>query len=264
MPLEGAISKLIAMLPLVRALIMVFILTSTCGLVGCISNKPIDTSTVEGSFQQAKRLHKQGRHEEALVTLSGLRAKHPYSRWATEAELLIADIYFYQRLWVEAESRYKLFKELHPKHEKIDYVTFHLAMSLFNQLPLSVDRDINLAEPAFLSFGEVVKSFPKSEYYQKSKDYQVRLRKMMVQREMYIADFYLRQKHFLSAKGRYIHVLDKYPNLGYNLQALYGVVISAHRIKDFDESKLYLSRLAREFPNSVELSKVKEVVKHGK
>ena len=137
-------------------------------------------------------------------------------------------------------------------------------MSLFNQLPTSVDRDIGLAEPAFLSFGEVVESYPKSEYYQKSKDYQARLKKMMIQREMYIADFYLRQKQFLSAKGRYILVLDKYPNLGYNLRALYGAIISAHRNKNFDESKLYLSRLASEFPNSVELSKAKEVVNHGK
>ena len=115
MPFERPIGRLIAMLAPVKALFMAFILISTCGLVGCISNKPIDTSTVEGSFQQAKRLHDQGRHEEALAALGGLRAKHPYSRWATEAELLIADIYFYQRLWMEAESHYKLFKELHPQ-----------------------------------------------------------------------------------------------------------------------------------------------------
>ena len=146
-------------------------------LVSCVINQPIDTSTAKGAFQKAENLHQQGRHEEALAYLRNIKAKHPYSRLATEADLRIADIHFYKKSWIEAESAYKLFKEFHPQHEKIDYVTFHMAMSLFKQLPESIDRDFHLSRRALSYFDEVVRSYPHSDYYQSAREHKTLYKK---------------------------------------------------------------------------------------
>lgn len=233
-------------------------------LVSCVIQKPIDTSTAKGAFEQAEYLHQQGRHEEALTYLRGIKVKHPYSRFVTEAELRIADIHFYKKSWVEAESAYKLFKELHPQHKKVDYVTFRMAMSLFRQLPEAIDRDFNLADRTISYFDEVVRSYPRSDYYQSAREHKVFVKKLIAKKQMYVADFYFVRNMFVSAHGRYTHVLKEYSGLGYDLKALYGAFVSAHKNKDFDLRKNYFARLAKEFPNSDELAKAKEIVKNDK
>ena len=242
----------------------VFFVALLASLVGCVSHRPIDTSTTQGAFQQAEFLHEQGRHEEALAYLRDIKTKHPYSRWATEADLRIADIHFYKKSWVEAESAYRLFKEFHPQHKKIDYVTFRMAMSLFKQLPESIDRDIHLADRAISYFDEVVRAYPKSDYYQSAKEHKVFLRKIMAKKQMYIANFYFVRDMFDSAHKRYVHVLEKYSGLGYNLKALYRAAISSYKNKDLHQARIYLTKLAREFPKSNELAKAKEIIKYDK
>src|SRR5688500_18813632 len=86
-------------------------------LTACSSADKIDTNTPEGAFQLAERYEKDERYEEAITYFSEVKNKHPYSRFATSAELRIADIEFKRENFIEAESAYKLFKELHPDHE---------------------------------------------------------------------------------------------------------------------------------------------------
>ena len=230
-------------------------------LASCAVSQDIDTSTPQGVLQQAERLRAQGRYEEALTSLRNVKVKNPYSDIATEADLHIADIHFEKKAWVEAESAYKLFKELHPRHKRIDYVTFRVAMSLVKQLPDFVDRDFHLAQRALLYFDEVIRSYPQSDYHNSSKEHKRLLKKWIAKKHLYIADFYFHRKMFKSAHGRYARIVREYPSLGYNRRALYGATISAYRDKDLIQSKSYLERLGKEFPKSNEFTKAKEVTK---
>ena len=231
------------------------------GTTHCVINPSIDTSTVQGAFLQAERFQKQGRYEEAQTQFRSIKTKHPYSSLAVEAELRIADVYFERKLWVEAEAAYKLFRELHPQFDRMDYVVFRMAMSVFNQLPRSVDRDIHLADQAIVYFDKVVENYPGSKFYKRSKEKKMTVKKMQAQKQMYIADFYFTRQVFISAYHRYVHVLEKYPNLGYDLRALFGVIVSAYKNEDLDQAKHFLKKMMLEFPQSEELARVKEITK---
>lgn len=225
--------------------------------VGCSSAEKFDTSTPEGAFKQAESLEKDELYEEAIAKYADVKNKFPYSKLATEAELKIADINYKREAYIEAQSAYQLFKEFHPKHPKSDYVTFRLAMSYFNQLPSTIDRDLSVAEKAILYFDEVLSSYPNSEYAAEAREKRHAALKMLAEKEMYIADFYAKKKMFDSALRRYEAVLKNYPNLGLDAAALYGAAMSAIKSGERERGQQYLKNLYALYPNSDEARRAK-------
>src|ERR1041385_5795724 len=104
-------------------------------LWGCSSGPKLDSNTAEGSFALGEKYEKDERFEDAIAQFSNVKNKYPYSTLATASELKIADIHFKREDYAEAQASYQTFKELHPSHPKIDYVTYQLGMSYFHQLP---------------------------------------------------------------------------------------------------------------------------------
>jgi outer membrane protein assembly factor BamD len=226
-------------------------------LARCSSTPEIDTGSPEGAFKLGEKYEKDERYEEALAQFSQVKNKYPYSKLATEAELRIAEIHFKREEYVESQSSYQTFKEMHPSYPKIDYVTYRLAMSFFNQLPSTIDRDLSVAERAILYFDEVVQSFPKSEYVKDSIESKNKALTMLAQKEYYIANFYFIRDKWESALGRFEGLLEKYPRLGLDAKALYGAAFSAYKNQDFSKAKTYYERLVSEFKDSPEAEKAR-------
>ncbi len=220
--------------------------------VGCSSGEKYDTSTPEGAFKQAEEYEKDERYEESIAKYSDVKNKFPYSKLATQAELKIADVNFKREAFIEAQSAYQLFKEFHPKHPQSDYVTFRLALSYFNQLPATIDRDLTVAEKAILYFDEVIASYPNSPHVPEAREKRGTSMKMLADKEMYIANFYAKKKMFDSAMKRFETVLKKYPNVGLDAQALYGAARSAFKSGERERGQQHLKNLYSLFPNTDE------------
>ena len=251
------IPRLIGILPLVFG--------AAVFVSGCSSADKYDTSTAEGAFKQAEEYAKDERYEEAIAKFTDVKNKHPYSRFATSAELKIADLQYEREAFIEAQNAYQLFKEFHPKHSQIDYVTFRLGMSYFKQLPSTIDRDLGVAEKAILYFDEVVNSFSTSKHVEEAKTKRREALNMLAEKEIYIANFYAKRRKFDSALKRYEAVLKRYPNLGYDAPALYGAARSAFKAGERDRGIQHLRNLYSLFPNSDQAHKARgEFEKLGK
>ncbi len=229
--------------------------------IGCSSadlkNVNIDEKTAEGTYNLAEYYAKNKRYEDSLARLRTIKNKFPYSKYATESELKIADIEFKREYWPEAETAYKLFKEFHPKHPRSDYVTYQMALSQYNQLPSTIDRDLTDAYNTIRYFDDVLQNYPKSEWVTKSKEYKNKTIKMLAEKEQYIASFYFIREHYLSALGRYEGILKRFKGIGMEKGALYGAAVSAYKIKDMSKAKNYLDTLGTKFPQSPEYEKAK-------
>lgn len=226
--------------------------------LGCSSDPKLDSSTPEGGFKLAESYEKDERYEEAIAQFSQVKNKHPYSTWATEAELRIGDIQFKREDYVEAQSAYQTFKELHPSHPRIDYITFRLGLSFYHQLPSTIDRDLSLADKALLYLDELMSSYPKSEHVPQAQEYRGKILRMLADKEMYIANFYFIRKKYDSALGRFEDLLQKYPASRNTPQALMKAAISAHRLKDQARARGFLAKLQAQFADSKELREAKE------
>ena len=62
-----------------------------------------------------------------------IKNKYPYSKYALDASLRLADVYFLQESYTEAALAYESFRDLHPKHEKVPYAMFRIGTFLFQR-----------------------------------------------------------------------------------------------------------------------------------
>lgn len=239
---------------------MRFIIIFCLFLTACSSTPEIDTSTPEGGYKLGEKYEKDERFEEAIAQFSTVKNKHPYSKLATEAELRIAEIYFKREEYVEAQNAYQVFKEMHPAHAKIDYVTYRLGLSFYNQLPSTIDRDLGVAERAILYFDEVVQSFASSQYVKDAKEHKAKALKMLAEKEFYVGNFYFIRDKYESALGRFEGLLERYPNLGFDAKALYGAAVSAFKIKDVPKARGHYQRLMTQFKGSIEAEKARREI----
>lgn len=224
---------------------------------GCSSTAKIDTSTAEGAFKQAEELEKDERYEEAVARYTDVKNKFPYNKLAVAAELKIADVQYKREAYIEAQSAYQLFKEFHPKHPQADYVTFRLAMSYFNQLPSSIDRDLSVADKAILNFDEVLNTYSTSQYAEEARKHRGEALKMLAQKELYIANFYAKREKFDSAIKRYEGILKNYPSVGLDPEALYGAARSAFKMGEKERGQEYINTLNSKYPDTDEARRAK-------
>ena len=67
-------------------------------------------------------------YTKAIETFQAIIDNYPYSDYAIQAELAIADAYFEDEKYEEALSYYRDFGDLHPQHEKVPYTLFQAAL----------------------------------------------------------------------------------------------------------------------------------------
>lgn len=210
------------------------------GLVGCASSDTKD-NTAEALFARAQEYEKDDRYEEAIRRYQDVRAKFPYSPQALESELAVADVYYKQESFPEAQTSYQSFRDLHPKHAKIAYVYFRLALSLYMQMPETVDRDMSLAPETILAFSDLIKKFPNSEFIKEAQEKRSELIKKMAQKEIYVADFYFKRKTYDSALLRYEHILREFSGIGFDEKVQIRAAYSAYKTGDPTKARKYIS-----------------------
>lgn len=242
-----------------KSLKLLFILIFFNFILSCASDEK-KADTPEAAFKIAKEYEDDESYRIAIQRYTDVKNKFPYSSYATEAELAIANVHFKSEEYPEAQVSYQNFKELHPKHPKIDYVIFRTGLSYFLQLPETIDRDISLANDAIYSFNEFIKKFHKSEYLAEAKEYRRKAFAMLNEKELYIADFYFKQKQYDSALLRYVRSYKKYSESEMQPRSLAGAIRCSIKLSDDEKQKAYTDMLLRKFPDSEEAKEIKREV----
>lgn len=229
-----------------------------CAL-GCSSTER-DLTTPEGLFESGQEFEKNERFEIAIQRYNEIRNKFPYSSYALRAELAVADVHFKQEDYAAAQISYQSFRELHPAHPQIDYVTFRIGLSYYNQLPETVDRDLTLAHDAIRIFDELLEKYPKSQHISEANEKRTAALQKLAGKEDYIGDFYFKRGLFDSALPRYENLLSRYSGQGFDEKALARAAISAHKTDKKDKARRFLSILRERFPGSEGLEEARRVI----
>ena len=221
----------------------------TALLSHCASKDVAESNSAEAAFKAAEDYEKDERYDEAITKFNEVKNKHPYSKFAVESELHVADIHYKREAFIEAATAYQLFKDFHPKNPKIDYVTFRLAMSYFEQLPPTADRDLAPATKALQFFTEVINAYPTSPYVSEARQKKTETLRMLAEKEAYIGWYYYKRNVFDSALRRYEGLLVKYPDLGYDEESLYYAAVSAFETGNHDVGTRHIKELLAKFPD---------------
>lgn len=224
---------------------------------GCATDDK-KSDTPEGLFAMAQEFEKDERYEEAIKRYTEVKNRFPYSAKATDAELAIADVYYKQESFAEAQINYVTFRELHPKHPRTDYVVFRIGLSYYSQLPETIDRDLTLANDAINYFSELAVKFPSSGFLTEAAEKKAECFKRLSEKEAYIGEFYFKRGHFESALSRYENIIKKYAQTSIYPKALSQASICAKKSGDTAKSNKYLAVLESQFPKSDELEEARK------
>jgi outer membrane protein assembly factor BamD len=234
--------------------------TSLVGFISC-SGKSIDESNVTELLAGAEEDISDKRYIFALEKLRALKNKFPYSNLAITAQLRIADVHFLDENFIEASSAYETFRDLHPKHEKSDYVQFRIAESYYFQLPSTIDRDLSSGYKAVSAYEELNQLYPKSEYLPTAIEHKNDTLERLSQKEKYIADFYFTRSKYESAQSRYEKIIQRYSGTKHEESSYWKLAQCFFKLSKKDDlyhlSKVYENR----FPKGKYISSIEKRIK---
>jgi outer membrane protein assembly factor BamD len=161
-----------------------------------------------------------GNYAKPIETFQDIIDNYPYSDQAVLAQLAIADAYFKQGKYEESLSYYRDFIELHPEHAKVPYAMFQTVMAYYKQSK-DAGRDQTATQEALKHLDRLLARFPHSEYSEQGEQLWKELRTRLGRHEIKVADYYFKQDEYPSAADRYRDLLNQYPGLGLDAEALY-------------------------------------------
>ena len=212
-------------------------------------------------LEKAKAFQEAGRYELAIEQYSDIKNKYPLSREAVTAELELAETFYLQGSYAEARVAFESFQNLHPGHNKVDFAAFRVALSSYQEIPATIDRDLTPAENAITKFHEFIANYPKSEYVKEARTRIEEAQKKLAEKEYYIADFYFRQKEYQAAEGRYRALLKKYRGAGYNEKALFHLGLCYYKLNKKNKAKQTLNLFIRRHAGSKYVKEAKKILK---
>jgi outer membrane protein assembly factor BamD len=178
-------------------------------------------------------------YQEAIDKFQEVVDNYPYSEYAVAAELKIADSYFEQERWDEALSYYRDFAELHPEHEKVPYTIYRTALC-HERKSASPERDQTATRDAVAALDQLMTRYPNAPETREAEPLWRELRTKLGQHVLAIGDFYWNRDEYQSAAGRYRQVLDEYPGLGLDAQALYKLGLCyTHMNRDEEARRIF-------------------------
>jgi outer membrane protein assembly factor BamD len=210
--------------------------------LSCSSDKPKGKSEAEILFKEAQELMKAERFILATEKLNIIKTQHPYSFYATPAELLQADVLFLQENYIEAAAAYLLFRDFHPRHEKIPYVVFRIAESYFKQIPDTIDRDLEPALESLKYYDEVVQKYGDTSYKADAESKIKKANSMLREKDIYIADFYFKTKEFSAARYWYLDILENHQDPKTRNHAMVRTVLATLKLKEWEPCLEYVEK----------------------
>ncbi|MGX8718505.1 MAG: outer membrane protein assembly factor BamD [Desulfovibrio sp.] len=173
---------------------------------------PAPQDTVQEMFEAGNEAMRDKDYTSAIKFYTRIKEEFPFSPYAVESELALADAHFLDSDFPAATEAYRDFETLHPRHETMPYVLYQLGMSLKNSYD-SIDHAGAEVQEAETIFKRLAQEYPETEYGQKAPEQIAACRKLLAQHEIFIANVFWGMKNYQSAWSRYQHVVKTYPDV---------------------------------------------------
>lgn len=188
-------------------------------------------------------------YQKAIDTFQEIIDNYPYSDYAVLAELKIADAYFSQKRYEEALTYYRDFADLHPSHSQVSYAVYRSALCYYEQAE-DPQRDQTATHEALNFLDLLLARHPGSPHAIEAEELWRELRGRLAEHVLEIGDFYMVREEFQSAADRYRSVLNDYPGLGYDAEALYKLGVCYSNMNLEDEATRIFEVILRNYRDS--------------
>ncbi len=194
-------------------------------LAGCSSSVKDEQvqEDVETLYNRAAQALDQKDYQVAAKNFQEVERQHPYSQWATQAQLMAAYASYKDQRYDEAVLALDRFIELHPGNESIDYAYYLKALSFYEQIS-DVARDQQMTDLATEALDTLISRFPDSKYSRDAVLKRDLTNDHLAGKEMEIGRYYLNRGHTNAAINRFRTVIEKYETTTHTAEALHRLV----------------------------------------
>ena len=211
--------------------------------------KTFGDTSVEGLYNNAMDNLQAGWHDTAASLFDELERQHPYSAWATKAQLMAAYSHYQNGTYDEAIIALDRFIELHPGHRDVGYAYYLKALSYYEQIS-DVGRDQKMTRLALASLGDIVKRFPGTPF---ARDARIKLdltQDHLAGKEMEIGRYYMHRGEFLAAINRFKAVIERFQTTTHVPEALHRVTEAYLALGITDEAQMATAVLGYNYPGN--------------
>lgn len=229
-------------IPRLLAGICIVLLLNGCSLWNSLFGDEEELSPAELMSDGMEEFN-DGNFSEAAEMFQKVKDRYPYSEFATQAELKMADAQYEKELFDEAYDSYTEFEKLHPRNPTIPYVLFQKGMCSFKRAR-TIDRDQTYTHKAKEDFERLIKLYRKSPYAEQARRKVRECYIKLAEHEVYVGDFYMKMHKYRPAVDRYLYLIEHYPDVGQYYSALEKIKVCKEKIAEGKgEEKSWWGRL---------------------
>jgi outer membrane protein assembly factor BamD len=219
-------------------LLMLFCL-SGCSLASLFSFFKKDAlvrNSPEALYLRGSTEFQDGNYKKAREYFIRLKDEYPLHNLAILAELGVADSFFTDKEYVEAENAYSEFLNMHPTNENIPYVLYQMGMCHYN-LREKIDRDQTETIKAQKELERLIARFPESKFSMTAEKLLRECKQELAEQEFYIGQFYFRQKKYRAALSRFETVAQNYAHIGLDYKIEHYIDETKRKIAEEEKLK---------------------------
>ena len=238
--------------------VILALLLGACGLLPEVKDETSGWSA-DKLYAEAKDAIASNAYANAIKYLEKLEARYPYGRYAQQAQIELAYVYFKDGEQASALAACDRFIKLHPNHPNVDYIYFLKGLINFNEdLGLLAklsrqdlsERDPKAARDSFDAFKELVTRYPDSKYAPDAVARMKYLVNALASNEVHVARYYMKRGAYVAAANRAQYALLNYPQAPAIEEALF-VMVKAYDALGMTDLRDDADRVMRKnFPDS--------------
>lgn len=221
----------------------------TAGCSSTDKDKPLPDQPVEALYNKAAASMDKKEFKKAASEFNEVERQHPYSEWASRAQLMAAYALYQNQQYDEAIIGLDRYMELHPGAKDIDYALYLKALCSYEQIS-DVVRDQQMTKDALASLETLINRYPDSLYTRDAILKRDLTLDHLAGKEMEIGRYYLNRGETNAAINRFRSVIKDYQTTTHVPEALERLVECYITLGLKDEAMRVASVLGYNYPGS--------------
>jgi len=176
--------------------------------------------TARRSYHEAMEELVAGNYAHATKLFQKVSRSPSYIRHAPLARLRIGDALFLQQLYEEAIEAYRGFVSQYGNNPNLPYARYRIAVCYHRRIPSDwivvpprFEKDQSMTRQAVRELAGFIRTFPTSPFAQDAKDKLKDARRILLNHELYVADYYTDKEQWLAVAWRLDAAIGEYAGL---------------------------------------------------
>ena len=216
--------------------------------ISLIKVKEINLQMID-AYKEGVKAFEEGDVLFAAKKFNEAEILFPQSEWAPRSILMAAYSYYTQDYYYDAISELERFINKYPKHERLDYAHFLLAICYYEQI-VDEKKDLEPLLNAKKEFEFILNNYPDTDFALDSKFKLDLIKDVLASKEVYLGRYYLKKEKWIAAINRFRQVVEFYDTTIYVEESIHRLVEIHYRLGLVDEAKKYASLLGYNYQSS--------------